>query len=75
MANMSALTGLAVGDIVIATDGCGAPVHGMPLQRMATAFARLCWPDEMPTMIQRAAPRIIAAMAAEPVMVAGEGWA
>ena len=28
-------------DLVIGIDGCGVPVHGMPLQAMATLFARL----------------------------------
>ena len=28
-------------DLVMAVDGCGVPVHGMPLRSMATLFARL----------------------------------
>lgn len=73
MEDMSALSGVAEADIVLGVDGCGAITHGMTLRAMATAFARLAWPAEMPRPIQEAAPRIIAAMAAEPVMVAGAG--
>lgn len=73
MGDMSALSGVAEADIVLGVDGCGAITHGMTLQDMATAFARLSWPEEMPPPIQQAAPRIVAAMAAEPVMVAGAG--
>lgn len=73
LANMSALSGVPREDIIVAVDGCGAPVHGMGLRAMATAFARLCFPDDMPPAIQAAAPRIIAAMAAEPEMISGRG--
>jgi len=71
--DMSVLSGVAEQDMVISTDGCSAPTHGFGLREMATSFARLCWPDDMPTRIQSSAPRIIAAMAAEPVMVSGRG--
>lgn len=52
-------------------DGCGAPTHSAPLAHMATAFARLACPDDLPADLQAAAARICAAMASEPVMVAG----
>lgn len=73
MADMSALSGVAEADMVLGVDGCGAITHGMTLRAMATSFARLAWPADMPPRIQQAAPRIVAAMAAEPVMVAGAG--
>jgi len=73
LGNMSALSGVPREEIIISVDGCTAPIHGMPLQAMATAYARLSRPEGMPEEIQQAAPRIIAAMAAQPVMVSGKG--
>jgi len=71
--NMSTLSGVAPEQLLIGIDGCGAPTHGMSLRAMATAFARLCSPQDMPDDVRTAAPRIVAAMGAEPVMVSGEG--
>lgn len=71
--NMSVLSGVAPGDIILGVDGCSAPIHGMSLQAMATAFARLATPATLPHDLRPAAARIIAAMAAEPVMVSGKG--
>jgi L-asparaginase II len=73
LADLSVLCDVPVADIQTGVDGCGAPVHGMPLRAMATGFARLGWPDKMPERIQKAAPRVIAAMCAEPVMVSARG--
>lgn len=69
--DMSLLSGVAPQDILLGTDGCGAPIHGMPLRSMATAFARLMCPDDLPDDLRSACGRIVAAMAAEPVMVSG----
>lgn len=71
--NLSALSGVAPGEIIIGVDGCSAPIHGMSLRAMATAFARLAAPALLPLDLQSAATRIIAAMAAEPVMVSARG--
>jgi L-asparaginase II len=71
--NMSVLSGVAPHDILLGTDGCGAPIHGMSLRAMATAFARLMCPDDLPRDVRIAAGRNVAAMAAAPVMVNGEG--
>jgi L-asparaginase II len=73
LADLSVLCDVPVAQITTGVDGCGAPVHGMALRAMATGFARLGWPDGMPERIQKAAPRVIAAMCAEPVMVSGRG--
>ena len=32
---------------VVGVDGCGAPVHGLPLRGMATLFARLARPERL----------------------------
>ena len=54
-------------------DGCGIPVIAMPLQSMATAFARLAVPDDLAADRGDAVDRITAAIAANPFMVAGSG--
>ena len=40
-----AATGLD--DVEMGVDGCGVPVHGMPLRSMATLFARLSAPERL----------------------------
>ena len=52
-------------------DGCGIPVVAMPLNSVATAFARFAVPDDLPESRARAIDRIARAIAAEPFMVAG----
>jgi L-asparaginase II len=54
-------------------DGCGIPVIAMPLHAMATAFARLAVPDDLPGTRSVAIDRITSAIAAHPFMVAGTG--
>jgi L-asparaginase II len=61
----SGLTRVAVG-----VDGCGIPVHGMPLSRMATLYARLARPTQLHDL-RPWAERAIAAMMSEPYLVAG----
>ncbi|MGH7186653.1 MAG: asparaginase, partial [Pseudomonadota bacterium] len=65
------LTGLRLGDTPRGIDGCGIPVFGIPLGNMAMAMARLADPQDLPPARAAAARRILAAMAAEPFMVAG----
>ena len=54
-------------------DGCGIPVIAMPLKSMATAFARLATPDDLPAGRGVAIDRITTAIATNPFMVAGTG--
>ncbi len=54
----------------VGVDGCGAPVHGLPLGAMATLYAGLARPGRLGDLAPHAA-RAIAAMRAEPYMVAG----
>lgn len=56
----------------IGVDGCGLPVHGVPLRAMATLYARLARPDRLGTLGPTAA-RAVAAMRAHPFLVAGTG--
>jgi L-asparaginase II len=61
-------TGLA--KVHVGVDGCGAPVHGMPLASMATLFARLARPERLGP-IEPEVARATSAMRAEPYLVAG----
>ena len=56
--------------VQVGVDGCGAPVHGMPLSKMALLYARLADPEplgDLGTFVLRAT----SAMVAEPYLVAG----
>jgi L-asparaginase II len=57
-------------DVKIGVDGCGVPVHGMPLRSMATLFARLSAPDRLGALAP-SADRAVEAMLAEPYLVGG----
>ena len=58
-------------DLEIGVDGCGVPVHGMPLRSMATLFARLAATRAARGPLAPAADRVIEAMLAEPYLVGG----
>ncbi|MDY6964603.1 MAG: asparaginase [Halobacteriota archaeon] len=59
--------------IRIGIDGCGVPVHGIPLKNMALAFAKLASPRDLRREKKRAAERVVCAMQSHPEMVAGSG--
>jgi L-asparaginase II len=61
-------TGLA--DLELGVDGCGVPVHGMPLRSMATLFARLAGAERLGD-VAPAAGRVTEAMLSEPYLVGG----
>jgi L-asparaginase II len=52
-------------------DGCGIPVIGVPLEKLALGMARLADPSGLPAERRAAAARIRQAVTAEPFMVAG----
>ena len=54
----------------IGVDGCGIPVHGVPLRAMATMFARLGTPERL-GRLEPAAVRVVRGMLASPHMVGG----
>jgi len=56
----------------IGVDGCGAPVHGVPLSAMATMFARLGRPDRLGSWAEGFRSAALA-MRAHPYLVAGRG--
>jgi L-asparaginase II len=54
-------------------DGCGVPTWPMPLTALAVAAARLGTPAALSEPRRNACERIVAAMAAHPLLVAGAG--
>jgi L-asparaginase II len=54
----------------IGVDGCGIPVHGVPLRAMSTMFARLGEPDRLGRLAP-AADRVVRGMLSAPHMVGG----
>ena len=56
--------------MAVGVDGCGVPVHGMPLRAMATLYARLAEPERLGAL-GPSAERCVEAMLAEPYLVGG----
>ncbi len=57
--------------ILLGIDGCGVPVHGLPLFNMSLAYARLAKPHDLSPSRAQACKTITAAMLAHPEMVGG----
>ena len=57
-------------DVKVGVDGCGVPVHGMPLRSMATLFARLAALERLGEL-GASAGRAVEAMRAEPYLIGG----
>ena len=55
---------------IIGVDGCGIPVHGVPLRAMATMFARFASPDRLGRLAS-ATDRIVRGILAAPHLVGG----
>jgi L-asparaginase II len=71
--NVAILADLPSSDIVTATDGCGVVTFGMPLRRLALAYARLADSSGVPdASLRLSLQRIRDAMMAHPELVAGE---
>ena len=66
-------TGAALDAADRATDGCSIPTFMTPLRAVASGFARFGVGDGLPAEFAAAAVRLRAAVAANPIMVAGEG--
>jgi len=60
-------------EIRVGVDGCGVPVHGFPLTAMARIFATLLDPGRLGDELAPWVDRAVAAMRAEPYLVAGRG--
>ncbi len=70
---VAAFAGLAVEDVGVATDGCGAPIHAVSVEAMARSMMRLGNPAGLEARYAEAAERMGAAMSAHPEMIAGDG--
>jgi L-asparaginase II len=59
--------------ILLSGDGCGVPTFGLPLENLATGFARLATGERLPEKLAEAAGRVRRVMREHPYMVAGTG--
>ncbi len=65
-------SGAGVEEIAVGVDGCGVPVFGLSLRRMAQMYARLVQPPaKFDAQTREACRRIVEAMLAHPEMVGG----
>jgi L-asparaginase II len=70
---VATICGLDEDDILLSGDGCGVPSFGLPLENLATGFARLATGGRLAEDLAEAAGRIQRAMREHPYMVAGTG--
>ncbi|MDD9268214.1 asparaginase [Paenibacillus sp. GCM10023248] len=69
---LASLSEMPEEQIPIGTDGCGFPVHALPLDALARAYLKLACPDLIPDPAVRDAVRkLTALMHAHPEMIAG----
>jgi L-asparaginase II len=68
---VSDMSGYQKNEIEIGIDGCGVPVHGLPLERIAYSYARMANPEKLQDSRKSAVTRIKQAMVAAPEMVGG----
>lgn len=60
-------------DIVIGIDGCGTPVHGLPIKDMAKAYMKMANPSNITDSFVSAARKVTMVMTEYPEMIAGTG--
>jgi len=72
-AAIAELAGAPLGADVCAVDGCSIPTYALSLEKLALAFARFGAGEGLAPARAAATRRIRAAVAAHPVMIAGEG--
>jgi L-asparaginase II len=68
---ISELTDVPMGDIEIGIDGCGVPVHGIPLKNLALGFARMADPSGLDEFRRHSIGRVTDAMMNASEMVGG----
>jgi L-asparaginase II len=68
---ISDLAEVPVDEIEIGIDGCGVPVHGIPLKNLALSFAKMANPSSQPEKRRLAIEQVTSAMIAAPEMVGG----
>ena len=70
---ISVIAEYQIDKIGIGKDGCGAPVHAMPLERLAYSFARLADPKTLGNERAMVIKKITTAMTDYPELVGGTG--
>ena len=70
-AAVAEMAGVAPPDLESAIDGCSAPTFRLPLRHLATAIARLANPHGLAAPRRAACQRMLRAVAAHPVLIAG----
>ncbi|MCA8980419.1 MAG: asparaginase [Planctomycetes bacterium] len=65
------MTGVPESQFSTAIDGCSAPTFRLPLQGLATAFARLSTPDGLAPERRAACERMLGAVKRHPILIAG----
>ena len=73
MATLGALGGIAPSDLIVGTDGCGAPNFALPLRNLATAFACVADPSALAAPRRAAIARLTKAVREQPFFIAGTG--
>ncbi len=68
---VSDMSGVPADEIALGTDGCGVPVFGLPLDKLAYAFARLGSGTGLSAKRAEACQRIVAAIGRFPYYLAG----
>jgi L-asparaginase II len=71
--HLSLMSDVAEAELLPLIDGCSAPTYALPLRSIATAFARLSRPENLPLELREAARLLTAAMIAFPELVQGPG--
>jgi len=69
--SVRSITGVDASELTTAIDGCSAPTFRLPLRGLATAFARVANPRSLAPNRRTACERMLAAVAAHPVYLAG----
>ena len=59
--------------IVIGCDGCGVPVHAMPMYKFAQGYAKMSKPEVLGPEREKTVRRITSAMTNHPEMIGGTG--
>lgn len=70
---ISEFCGVETGKIVKGIDGCGVPVHAVPLKNIALAYANLCYENFKEGKYRKSQNYIASAMTMYPEMIGGEG--
>lgn len=69
---VSLFSGVAVTDMAVGVDGCGAPIFGITMRAMALAYARLISPPaDFDEATREASERITRVMSAYPELIGG----